>query len=156
MIYIKAAKEDGRALQELRLAYLNEDYGTLSEDTTERIKSQLPGYFQAHLNEDLFAYIAKSNDEAVASVFLFISEKPANPSFITGKTGTILNVYTNPNYRRQGIAKQLMEMAIAHAKELGLSYLELQATKDGAPLYRSIGFETKVSHYEPMRLNLLE
>lgn len=91
----------------------------------------------------------------IASVFLFLSEKPANPAFITGKTGTILNVYTKPNYLGQGIAKKLMEMAIANAKKLDLSYLELEATKDGAPLYRKLVFDKKVSHYESMRLNLL-
>lgn len=50
--------------------------------------------------------------------FLLITEKPANPSFVSGRTGTVLNVYTKPEYRRLGIARSLMRELLAEAEKL--------------------------------------
>ncbi|GAA6266602.1 hypothetical protein F110043I8_35870 [Ruminococcus sp. f11] len=40
------------------------------------------------------------------------SGKTMSPSFITGKIGTVLNVYTKPEYRNNGCAKKLMTMML--------------------------------------------
>ena len=60
----------------------------------------------------------------------------------TGIRGHIMGVYTLPEYRRQGIAKKLMEMLIEKAKEVGATELSLDATEDGARLYGQLGFKT--------------
>ena len=38
----------------VRLSYLIEDNGSLDAQDLAAIKSELPGYFQAHLDKDLF------------------------------------------------------------------------------------------------------
>ena len=75
-------------------------------------------------------------------------------SFITGKTGTVLNVYTKPEYRKKGYAKKLMNMMLEDAKAENVSKIELKATEDGYSLYRSIGFEDVVAKYHNMRISL--
>ena len=87
----------------------------------------------------------------MSTVFLLIQERPANPSFLTGLTGTILNVYTIPVYRRRGIAERLLKMAIREAERKNLSYIELKATRSGEPLYRRLGFVPDKSQYTPMK-----
>ncbi|HWT75204.1 MAG TPA: GNAT family N-acetyltransferase [Mobilitalea sp.] len=136
----KALIEDVGELVKIRLAYLEEDF-ELTEEQNSAIRAQLPEYFVNHIGKDLNAYVAIDNKEIVSSVFLLIIEKPANPHFITGKTGTILNVYTKPEYRRRGLAGQLLRMAMEDAKAMQLSYLELNATDQGYPLYKKLGFE---------------
>lgn len=32
--------------------------------------------------------------------FLLVAQKPMSPAFITGRTGSVLNVYIKPQYRR--------------------------------------------------------
>ena len=76
------------------------------------------------------------------------------PSFITGKTGTVLNVYTKPEYRKKGYAKKLMNMMLEDAKAENVSIIELKATEDGYSLYRSVGFEDVVAKYHNMRISL--
>jgi GNAT superfamily N-acetyltransferase len=49
-------------------------------------------------------------------------------------------VLTRPEYRRRGLAKQLMEDAIASAERSGIRTLKLDATDEGQPLYESLGF----------------
>ena len=83
--------------------------------------------------------------------FLLIVEKPMSPAFINGKTGLVLNVYTCPSYRRKGCAKTIMEALLSEAKKMKISVIELKATEDGYPLYRSVGYLEKGSKYQIMQ-----
>ena len=152
MKYRRAENSDIDSLVNMRIAYLNDDYGFLDVITEEKIKKSLPDYFSKHLNCDLFAYLAEDdNANIVATALLLVFEKPANPSFITGKTGSVLNVFTDKNHRRLGIAKHLMEMLLSDAEKMKLDFVELKATKDGYPLYKKIGFLDEKSSYTPMK-----
>jgi len=124
----------------MRIAYLSEDYKNLTEHQIHTITSQLQDYFREHLNQDFFAFICEDNAVIVSTVFLVIVKKPANPCFLTGLTGTMLNVYTLPEYRKRGIASTLIKMAIEYAKRKKLSYIDLKATRDGYSLYLKQGF----------------
>jgi len=146
-----AKESDITSLTELRLAYLKEDYGKLSEEDTAKIRQDLPAYFEKHLNQDIFCYLISENDTAVACAFLLVFEKPLSPMFLSGKTGTVLNVYTAPAYRRRGYAKKIMEKLLSDAIELDLSVVELKATDDGYHLYKSVGFAEDSSGYRFMK-----
>ena len=150
----KADIKDINQLVEMRIGYLKEDYGTLSEEQIGGISEQLPSYFKSHLNKDLYVYVAECNGEIISTVFMLVVEKPANPSFLTGKTGTFLNVYTKENFRKKGIANSLVETALKDAEKLSLSYVDLQATKDGYSLYLKNNFKEQKSEYTYMKYNI--
>lgn len=154
MIFRLAEAADIPALVELRFAYLREDRGTLSASEEQALCRQLPAYFHAHLGRDCFAYVCEEGEHIVSTVLLLVTERPANPSFLTGRIGTVVNVYTRPSYRRRGLAGALMKQAMDAAVPLGLSYLELSATEAGAPLYRKLGFVPRQSHYLSMKYEL--
>lgn len=155
MNFIKAGVEHIASLIDIRIKYILEDFGSLAEDKETEIRKSLPGYFEAHLGRDMFAYLAEDDGKIIASAFLVVSEKPANPSFPRGRTGTVMNVYTEKEYRRQGIASALMKMLINDAKRLELDYLELKATAEGYPLYASLGFKETESTYINMKYTLI-
>lgn len=53
-------------------------------------------------------------------------------------------VYVSPHNRRQGIAKILMDAIEAHAKSVGIEYVELHVVSDNNPaigMYRLLGYE---------------
>ena len=152
MIYEKATTKDISALTDLRIAYLQEDLGVITEDDLQKLQASLPGYYEKHLNKDLMVYVAREEDTIVSCAFLLIVEKPMSPSFITGKTGVVLNVYTKPEHRRKGYAKKLMTKMIEDAKAQEVSVIELKATEDGYPLYKSIGFEDVRAQYHNMKI----
>ena len=58
----------------------------------------------------------------------------------TGKRAHLMNVYTNSNYRRQGIARRMVTMLIDDAWTKGATEISLDATTMGRPLYESLGF----------------
>ncbi|MBQ8800591.1 MAG: GNAT family N-acetyltransferase [Lachnospiraceae bacterium] len=156
MMIDRASEREIDSLVELRLAYLKEDFGTISEQDIQSLREMLPQYFREHLNQDIFVYVAKEAEEIVACAFLLVIEKPMSPTFLNGKTGTVLNVYTKPEYRKRGYAKQLMTMLLEDAKEKELCVVELKATDAGYHVYQSVGFEDVVSKYHNMRKHLLE
>ena len=148
----RARASDTDALVRLRLAYLREDNGVLSAEDADAVRQGLPGYFRAHLEKDLLVFVAREEGEIVSCAFLLLVEKPMSPAFINGKTGIVLNVYTQPAFRHRGYAKEVMARLIEEARAQGLYVLELKATEEGYPLYRSVGFAEDESKYRPMRL----
>ncbi|MGB2677641.1 MAG: GNAT family N-acetyltransferase [Candidatus Acidiferrum sp.] len=55
--------------------------------------------------------------------------------------GNILNVYTEAAYRRQGLARQLMLVAMDWCERKGVGAVILHASPEGRTLYESLGFE---------------
>lgn len=152
MNFEKATIKDINMLTDLRLAYLQEDLGVITDK--QLIQESLPGYYEKHLNKDLMVYVARDDEDIIACAFLLIVEKPMSPSFITGKTGTVLNVYTKPEYRNKGYAKKLMTMMLEEATAQDVSVIELKSTEDGYLLYKSVGFEDVVVKYHNMKIVL--
>ena len=147
----KAGIDDIDALVKMRLDFLCEDNGSLDDHDLAIILRELPGYFQAHLGKDLFVNVIRDGQTIVSCAFLLVIEKPMSPAFINGKTGTVLNVYTCPSYRRRGYAKMIMEALLSDAGEKELSVLELKSTDAGYSLYRSVGFTDDCSKYHMMK-----
>ena len=57
-----------------------------------------------------------------------------------GRQAIVLNVYTEPAFRRLGLARGLMLEILAWARTSGLESLVLHAAPDGRPLYEALGF----------------
>ncbi len=58
-----------------------------------------------------------------------------------GRQGIVLNVFTEPEWRRRGLARLLIEEIIAWARQQRLDTLALHATSDdGLHLYEELGF----------------
>ena len=70
-----------------------------------------------------------------------ILPRPLGPSTISeGRQGTIVNVFTEPEWRRHGIGSLLMKEIIAWSRNEGLDRLLLHASEKGRPVYEQLGF----------------
>ena len=96
------------------------------------------------------AWLAAEGDRVVAGGAVVISPWPAHPYDLECRRATILNVYTDPEYRRRGIARKLMQTIIAWCQREGFARVTLHASDEGRHLYESLGFEPS----NEMRLNL--
>ncbi len=109
------------------------------------------GYLSKHMSDSSFrAWLACDGIRAIAGGAVIISPWPAHPYDLECRRATILNVYTDPDYRRRGIARQLMQTMIDWCKREGLARVTLHASDDGRHLYESLGFEPS----NEMRLKL--
>ncbi len=66
---------------------------------------------------------------------------PANPKDPCTQRAVILNVYTEPEFRKRGIARQIMLTILAWLKQKGFRGANLHASDEGRPLYEKLGFE---------------
>lgn len=149
----KATLNDIEDLVQLRIDFLKMDQGDLSETEERIISEQSKIYFAKHIHAgDFIALIAKVDGEIASAAFLVTQERPANPSFITGVTGTLLNVITYPQYRKRGVASQIVQKMILEAERIGVSSIDLLSTEQGKTLYEKIGFAQP--SYTSMRLQL--
>ncbi|HZM74801.1 MAG TPA: GNAT family N-acetyltransferase [Candidatus Limnocylindrales bacterium] len=62
---------------------------------------------------------------------------PRNPS---GLAGYVFNVCTEGAFRRRGYSRACMLSLLSWYRESGVERIDLRASDDGAPLYRSLGF----------------
>ena len=146
-----AVPADIPQLCKLRLAYFDEEFGTLPADKTAAIKAHLPAYFTAHLGRDCIAAAAEAEDGTlVSNALLTVIEKPANPFFPCGRSGYVLGVFTEPEYRGQGLATQIMTLILQEAKRLQLDTVTLSASDMGKPIYEKLGFTVKHSKFPEM------
>lgn len=152
----RASLSDIAELVRLRIGYLTDDFGALNPQQEEELWQELPAYFELHLDYDLLAFVARDEDSGkiVCCAWLLLVTKPPSPRFPHGQTGTLFNVYTMPEHRRRGLARQVMWYLIDTARELNLDVLELHATEDGYPLYIELGFADDSTLHKPMRLML--
>ncbi len=56
------------------------------------------------------------------------------------RLGTVLNVFTEPEWRRRGVAGLLMQRIINWSRDAGLDGLTLHAADAGRTLYEKLGF----------------
>lgn len=152
----QASAADTAELVELRIGYLEADFGVLTVDQRRELSFEVSAYLRYKLGRDLFVYVAREGEAGAiaACAWLLLVDKPPSPRFPHGRTGVLFNVYTRHAYRRRGLARQVMELLIDDARGRALDVLELHATEDGYPLYRQLGFEDDSTTHVPMRLML--
>lgn len=137
----RATLEDIEELVRTRIIVLRAA-NKLSDDVDMSIVEQESyTYYKRALevNEHI-AYLVYDNDKFIgAGGVSFYQVMPTyhNPS---GKKAYIMNMYTAPEYRRQGIAFHTLDLLIKDAKERGVSSIALEATDMGRPLYEKYGF----------------
>ena len=103
----------------------------------EEIVRESRDYF---LNGDHITVLAVDDGEVIGCAsmsFMWIMPTFSHP---TGKRAHLMNVYTRSEYRRQGIARKMVNMLIDETWKRGATEISLDATTMGRPLYESLGF----------------
>lgn len=82
-----------------------------------------------------------SSGRVVGGGGIVIAAWPGYPGEDHAKRAWILNMYTEPEARRRGVARRLMRTMIDWCKREGYAAVSLHASAYGRPLYESLGFE---------------
>ena len=133
-----ASKEDIDILMSSRLEMLKV-VNDLPDDYvySDEIVNESRDYF---LNGDHITVIATDEDEVIGCAsmsYIWIMPTFSHP---TGKRAHLMNVYTRSEYRRQGIARRMVELLIEETWKKGVTEISLDTTVLGKPLYESLGF----------------
>lgn len=86
-------------------------------------------------------WLAEEADSVVGGVGIILLRYQPGPSQKGEFRPFVVNVWTEPDNRRRGIGRQLMELAIEWSRTQGFTNLFLHATDDGRRLYEQLGFQ---------------
>ena len=116
----------------------------LITNNIEQFKQVTREYYLDHIKDESFiSYICIDGDAIVATSGLCFCYVPPTFNNITGKVGYIMNMYTIPSYRRNGIAFLLLDVLMKNVKELNCKEVVLSASEMGKNLYINYGFSYK-------------
>ncbi len=137
MNYIVTTSGDLKALMSIRLEMLRE-VNNLPDDYSfnKELIENTEQYFKDGNQTTILAVDEKAIGCATLS-YLCVMPTYSHP---TGKRAHLMNVYTNKDYRRMGIAETMVKMLINEARKRGVTEISLDATEAGKPLYKKLGF----------------
>lgn len=82
-------------------------------------------------------------EEVVAGAGIIVRPmipRPAPDGSIEVCEGTVVNVYTEPAWRRKGLGALVMTQVLHYARKNQINRLSLHTSDDGRPLYETLGF----------------
>ena len=149
LIYKRATLEDINTLVETRIEVLRAANKLCADTDMGEVERQSYLYYQKALSDGShIAYLVFDESGCIGTggvSFFQVMPTYHNPS---GKKAYIMNMYTNPKYRRKGIAYKTLDMLIKEIKSKGISSISLEATDMGRPLYEKYGFVKMNSEME--------
>lgn len=98
-------------------------------------------YYTRHMQDGTFvSWLAFDGDKIIGTSGMSFVEKPPYFGCPSGKVGLLSSMFTNPEYRRQGIARELLSRVVNDAREYGCGTVQITASDMGVKLYTDFGF----------------
>lgn len=90
-----------------------------------------------------FGFIVSCDGRQAGGVGLMLIDWPPHPLHpADDRRGYVLNLFVEPEHRRKGLARRLMQLAESELARRGATLLVLHATEKGRPLYAELGWTT--------------
>jgi len=135
--YKKLTEKEVDKFIELRIRQLREEGATEEIDLVPALKD----YYDRHLADGTFvSWLAMDGEEIVGTSGMSFVEKPPYFGCPSGKIGLLSSMYTLDEYRRKGIAKELLSRVVQEAKGYGCGAVQITASDMGVLLYTDFGF----------------
>ena len=92
------------------------------------------------------AWLVENEDGAVVSGGgMTVIPWPPGPRYPGGQVAFAYNVYTEPDHRRRGLGRLVMETMHAYCRAIGVSAIVLNASMFGKPMYEAMGYRVTES-----------
>lgn len=135
--YRKLTEKELDSFIEMRIGQLREEGSRENID----LKPALMDYYNRHMADGTFvSWLAVDGDKIIGTSGMSFVEKPPYFSCPNGKIGLLSSMFTANDYRRQGIAKELLTRIVNEAKEYGCGCVQITASDMGVLLYTDFGF----------------
>ncbi len=136
--YRKLNEGDLETFIRMRITQLREEGATEDLDLVPALKD----FYHRHLADGTFvSWLALDGEKIVGTSGMSFVEKPPYFGCPTGRIGLLSSMYTDPDYRRQGIAKELLRRVTDEARDYGCGAVQITASDMGVLLYTAFGFK---------------
>ena len=140
-VYKRATMEDIDELVRTRIIVLRAANKLPDDEDMSVVEKESYAYYRrALVTGEHIAYLVYDNGAFVGAGGVSFYQVMPSYHKPTGKKAYIMNMYTAPEYRRQGIAIHTLDLLVKDAKEQGVLQIALEATYMGRPLYERYGF----------------
>lgn len=137
----RATPDDMDELMALRFQLFRESGYLQGEEPPSVLIEATRVYLSENLPTEHFcAWVALVEGRMVGISGLVFFQKPPTEENITGLEAYIMNMYTLPEWRKQGIATALLQGIITYVKQTSARRIWLHTTNDGQPVYEQSGF----------------
>jgi GNAT superfamily N-acetyltransferase len=117
------------------------DMGFCDKAAFDAMEATSAPFIKAGLQEGSYrAWLAEAKGTVVAGGGLVIVAHPSAPHDPDPRRAWILNMYTEPHYRRRGFAKAIVETIVGWCRTQGFASVSLHASDAGRHLYEVFGF----------------
>ena len=138
MRYQKLTEKELNTFIDIRINQLREEGAKEDID----LRPALRDYYDRHMADGTFvSWLALDDDTIVGTSGMSFVEKPPYFGCPSGKIGLLSSMFTAKEYRRQGIAKELLSRVVNEAKEYGCGAVQITASDMGVHLYTDFGFK---------------
>ncbi len=135
--YRKLTTDDLDTFIRMRIDQLHEEGAKEDID----IVPALQDYYRRHLADGTFvSWLATDGEKIVGTSGMSFVEKPPYFSCPSGRLGLLSSMYTDPEHRRMGIAKELLSRVVEEARAYGCGAVQITASDMGVLLYTDFGF----------------
>jgi GNAT superfamily N-acetyltransferase len=147
----RATVADAEVIAHHRVAMFR-DMGMVADDEVTPLHAAAYAFLTTALaNGEYLGWVVDAYGQVIAGGGLLIRRLPPRPgSPHTDTEAYVLNVYTEPEYRRRGLARRLMQVILDWCAANAIARVSLHASDDGRGLYLTMGF----SPTNEMRLEL--
>ena len=136
--YQKLTKAQLETFIQMRIRQLREEGATEDID----LVPALLDYYDRHMADGTFvSWLAMDGDKIVGTSGMSFVEKPPYFSCPSGRLGLLSSMFTDPDYRRMGIAKELLSRVVEEARKYGCGCVQITASDMGVLLYTDFGFK---------------
>ena len=144
IVYKRLTENELDEVIRLRINQLTEEYTSEGKTVPEDVdlESSLRNFYKKNMDAGTYvSWLAFDGDKIIGTSGMSFAEKPPYFTCPTGRLGILSSMYTNPNYRRMGIAAELLDRVVKAAKEYGCGTIYITASDMGVKLYESYGFK---------------
>ena len=135
--YRKLTEKDLETFISMRITQLREEGATEDLD----LRPSLVDYYHRHMADGTFvSWLALDGEKIIGTSGMSFVEKPPYFSCPSGRIGLLSSMYTDPAYRRRGIAKELLARVVNEARDYGCGSVQITASDMGVLLYTDFGF----------------
>lgn len=122
---------------EMRINQLREEGAEEDFD----LRPALEDYYHRHMADGTFvSWLAVAEGRIVGTSGMSFVERPPYFGCPSGRIGLLSSMFTDPDYRRMGIARELLHRVVEEARKYGCGTVQITASDMGVKLYTSYGF----------------
>jgi len=137
--YRRADITDLDTLVEQRFRFLREAKPDMD---TEPLRESVRNYYAEMIpTEECVYWLASENNREIGGGGWATRRYAPGYQLRNGTSVYVFNMYTEPAYRKQGIATEIMTRLLDDARRRGILRVDLHATELGRTVYEKLGFK---------------